>query len=101
MGRFAIVWGVGRERFYGALAALRRWNEPPTYARVGGPPADWYRLQVRDLDSGELVDAVEANSAEGWAVVLRPEQYRPGMPGIPTEHVKGRFAIERQPWLDQ
>jgi hypothetical protein len=59
-----------------------------TYAKVGGPPADWHKLQVRDLDTGELVEAVEVNTEEGWTVIRV---------GTTTKRVEGRFQIERQP----
>jgi hypothetical protein len=68
-----------------------------TYAKVGGPPDDWAQLQVRDLDSGELLDGVvEVNSAEGWADLMDRSAYKPGMDHVPLVRVDGRFAIERQ-----
>lgn len=69
-----------------------------TYAKVGGPPDDWERLQVRDTESGALVDSViEVNTEEGWALISRRDRWRPGMEDIPTEKLIGNFAIERQP----
>jgi hypothetical protein len=61
-----------------------------TYAKVGGPPQDWHKLQVRDLDSGDLVRAVEVNTEEGWALVWKKGSTE-------TERRTGRFAIEHQP----
>lgn len=70
----------------------------PTYAKVGGPPDDWAELQVRDLETGELLDrVVEVNTEEGWADLADTSAYRPGMEHTPVVRVEGRFAIERQP----
>lgn len=72
-------------------------SEEITYARVGGPPADWKGLEVRDLDTGELrTDVVEVNSAEGWCVIYRLDQWQPWMDQIPQERIEGRFRIERR-----
>jgi hypothetical protein len=73
-----------------------------THAAVGGPPDDWQDLQVRDLDSGQLVEAVEVDTEEGWVKVYdraaRQLVGRGVKPGpTPTKTIKGRFAIERQP----
>lgn len=58
-----------------------------TYAKVGGPPEDWSKLQVRDRATGEIVDkVVEVNSAEGWLVTHGAEG-----------RTFGKFTIERQP----
>jgi hypothetical protein len=72
-------------------------TEAITHAAVGGPPDDWQSLQVRDLESGQLVDAVEVNTEEGWAIVMSKERPKPGDAGWPKERITGRFAIERQP----
>lgn len=58
-----------------------------TYAKVGRPPTDWAKLQVRDLDTGKLVEAFEVNTEEGWAVIRI---------GTTTERRTGRFTIEQQ-----
>ena len=69
-----------------------------TYAKVGGPPDNWAALQVRDLDSGNLVDdAVEVNAAEGWAIVHeKPLRVDPETETLATIRVEGRFSIEPQ-----
>lgn len=62
-----------------------------TYAKVGGPPDDWAKLQVRDRKTGDLVEAVEVNTAQGWAIIRNPDG------SLPEGRTFGRFAIERQP----
>lgn len=61
-----------------------------TYARVGGPPDDWTDFQVRDLKTGDLVPAVEVNTAEGWAIIRNADGT------LPEGRTFGRFAIERK-----
>ena len=74
-------------------------KKPPTYANVNeNEPADWSRLQVRDLDKDELIQGVvEVNTEEGWAVryIMEPER-RPFGEVWPTERITGRFALEWQ-----
>ena len=66
-----------------------------TYAKVGGPPDNWAALQVRDLDSGDLVEAVEVNAAEGWAIVHeKPLRIDRQTDTLATTRVEGRFSIE-------
>lgn len=62
------------------------------HAKAGGPPDNWEGLQVRDLDSGELVtDVVEVWSDRG--IVHR---FTGAIAGgnFEIERVRGRFAIE-------
>lgn len=81
------------------MAAIVRGAPPKiTYAKAGGPPDDWSRLQVRDLQTGALLDdVVEVDATEGWAVVYElPLRVDPRNDAIVTKLITGRFAIERQ-----
>lgn len=41
-----------------------------TYAKVGGPPANWQDLDIKNLDTGKPVrECVEINTEDGWALV--------------------------------
>jgi len=67
-----------------------------TYAKVNGPPDDWDDIIVRDLASGEVLEAViEVNTAEGWAVCY---ELPPGFNcagDLRTRRITGTFALER------
>ena len=72
----------------------RALDEPPTYARAGGPPDDWYSIRVINLDTGaEVRDVVEVDTVDGWVIQQRQasDVVRKG------GHVrlKGRFEIRR------
>lgn len=76
-----------------------------TYAKVGGPPADWHGLKVVDLDTGaEVADVIEVNTAEGWVIShKRDNEGRLVVDGdeVATDRRVGRFEI-KQPtgWLE-
>lgn len=72
-------------------------NKVPTYANVHtNQPPDWMRLQVRDLDTGNLLlGVIEVNTEEGWAERYVMEEGRRVQPGE-TERITGRFALEWQ-----
>lgn len=75
-------------------------NSDVDYARVDGPPRDWFRLVVIDASTGgEMRDVIEANAVEGWVVrhmrdgedrlVRQPHSLR-------TERVAASIAIVRR-----
>lgn len=75
-------------------------DEPLTYAKAGGPPADWLGIAILDRDSGQFVEDVEeCNAAEGWLIRhkrnARGEFYLDG-DKIAKERIEGRFAILRR-----
>jgi len=73
-------------------------GEPITYAKVEGPPNNWFGLRIIDLDTGREVDAViEVNTVEGWCVhYLRGADgkfYLDSSDKVATERLVGRFEI--------
>lgn len=67
------------------------------YAKMNGPPADWYNLIVRK-NGVELRDVVEVDVLGCWAMRLVPaDQVPPGVRECPTYKDYGRFTIERKP----
>jgi hypothetical protein len=87
------------------IARANGWDADPlpdeelvTYAKVDGPPTDWSRLVVIDLQTGEQLDhVIEVNAAEGWAVVHdRPFRIDPATDKLATVRVEGRFEIRRR-----
>lgn len=73
-----------------------------TFAKVGGPPADWMGLRVFDKATGqEINDVIEVDTVEGYVVRHRRDErgqvYEdPENPGtVATERVLGSFAIRR------
>lgn len=70
-----------------------------TYAKVGGPPDDWFGLTIIDLDTNAGVfGVVEVNTAEGWLV--RHKRGTDGMietagDSVVHERIVGRFKIVR------
>lgn len=69
------------------------------YAKVDGPPRDWHRLKIWDLDRLRYVDEViEANADEGWVLrYSRRDDGRLVVVGDELMRVQehGRFAIDR------
>lgn len=80
-------------------------TETITYAKVDGPPDDWFALRIFDTRTGdELFDVVEVNAAEGWLVRAARndagEFYLSGDPADPEvakERIDGAFEIRRAP----
>lgn len=71
-------------------------TDPITYAKAGGPPDNWLGLQVRDLDTGKVLDRVlEANTVQGW--VVEHSWGPPPASEVVRTRREGRFAIELQP----
>ncbi len=78
-------------------------SETITYAKVDGPPDDWFDLRIIDLDTGlELKDVVEVNAAKGWLIrATRNEAGELYVVGsgegaeIARERIGGRFEIRR------
>ena len=74
-----------------------------TYAKVDGPPDDWFGLLVVDLATGtEVADVYEVNSTEGWLIRAARnaagELYTVGEgndAGVAMERVEGQFEIRR------
>jgi hypothetical protein len=75
-----------------------------TYAKAGGPPANWCGLIIVDLDTGLTVSHVlEVDTEEGW--VERFETSENGsaityfdennQPYLMSERIEGRFEIRR------
>ena len=72
-------------------------SEALTYAKVGGPPEDWTRLEVVDLASGNTVPAVEVNTVEEWAIVYEePSRIDKATGRLATQRIEGRFEIRRR-----
>lgn len=69
------------------------------HAKAGGPPINWAQLQVRDLDSGALVEGV----VEVWSDrgIVHRHTGRVVAGNWEVERVRGRFAIEEVPANDQ
>ncbi len=71
--------------------------EEITYAKVNGPPDNWYDMRVFDAKTGEEIkEVVEVNTAEGF---LRRHKMRKGQlyvvdGKVVIERIRGRFAIE-------
>ena len=74
----------------------------PKYAKVGGPPEDWYNWSVIDKDTGlEVSNVVEVNVKEGWiiknAVNERGEKFiDPEKDGIAKETRYGNYKIVKR-----
>lgn len=75
------------------------------YAKAGGPPDEWERLEVVDRETGDLIsDVVEANADEGWFIrhVVDPETGEVVVEGegddrrIKTERVEQLITIRRK-----
>lgn len=66
-----------------------------TYAKVGGPPANWHGLEVVDLDTGEIVrDVIEVDAVNGWLMRIKIP-YTIHEEGVMTERVTGNFEIRK------
>ena len=70
------------------------------YAIVGGPPAEWFKCKVFDVETGEEInDVIEVNAVDGWCL-----KYKRGANGelidddandrLATERLVGKFRIE-------
>ena len=75
-------------------------SEVITYAKVGGPPDDWYGLQVIDLETGqEVTEVVECSADGGWLIRQKTDENgRIVLSPINTieyERLDGRFEIRR------
>jgi len=72
-----------------------------TYAKVNGPPDDWYGLRIFDLNSGaEVGEVIEVNTAEGWLVCYAPDddgvlRVDQATGTAKTKRIEGRFEIRR------
>jgi len=68
-----------------------------TYAKVGGPPDNWWELRVLDLDTGKFItEVIEVNTAEGWLVRYKTDENgQPIISGLnwARERVEGNFEI--------
>lgn len=68
-----------------------------TYAKVGGPPAHWQKLEVIDNTSGKLIrDVLEVNTMEGWLTRhIRDGDDNLVLDGgqLAKETISGRFRI--------
>ena len=61
-----------------------------TYAKVGGPPADYLMVVVVDDVTNQVVEnAVEVNTKEGWVVVSVPNI-------IKSNGNKDKFVLEKR-----
>jgi hypothetical protein len=70
-------------------------RDVPTYATVGGPPADWAELDVY-RDGGLVEGCVEVNTVEGWAIIHKHDAHgRPVVKDglIEQERVEGHFSL--------
>jgi hypothetical protein len=67
------------------------------YATVGGPPENWNEITVVNTETGEeVVDIVEVNAPEGWAVIncISQNGHRIVFNGQPvTKRIEGDFKI--------
>jgi hypothetical protein len=71
--------------------------EPLTYAKAGGPPKNWAKLEVLEGDDVRpMAEVLEVNAAEGWC-----RRYMRGPDGklltnrgaLVEEFVEGEFTI--------
>ena len=62
------------------------------YAKVGGPPSDWSKYDVVDMDTGkEVKDVIEVDCKAGW---LR--RYETSVRGDRrVERVEGNFRLKK------
>lgn len=93
----ALLYGAAALHAGPVIRAVRRYaqwvNEPsprapravPNYAKAGGPPQNWWCLEVM-LNGNVLKDVVEVNTAEGWAV--REALDANGAPVIEGDEIK-------------
>ena len=67
------------------------------YAKVDGPPEDWYKLLVADEDGNVIKDLIEVNCNEGWAVAYDREAIEKGIwsTTLPTKTIYGYFELYR------
>lgn len=87
-------------------------SEPITYAKVHGPPDNWYGLEIIDLETGlKVSNVVKVDTAAGWVerltgnviydevdVTTAADEYRRFARGSATlerERLRGRFEIRR------
>ncbi|HEY3694206.1 hypothetical protein [Phenylobacterium sp.] len=74
---------------------------PLTYAKVGGPPEDWWGLRIVDLDTLRDIDAVvEVDAKAGWVrhyVRDADGTFRvtPKGDALLVKRTRGRFEIRR------
>lgn len=68
-----------------------------TYAKAGGPPDNWREITVLNVETGEeVVDIVEVNATEGWAVInaISENGHRIVFNGTAvTKRIEGKFRI--------
>ncbi len=83
-------------------------DDPPhedselTFAKIGGPPADWDKLDVIDLATGKpfLGDAIEVDTKRGYVVAYCMDDM--GQPALDengqkrTVKIAGRYRLERR-----
>lgn len=73
-----------------------------TFAKVGGPPADWARLDVIDAATGQIVDAdvIECDTVKGYIIALKRDADGNLIVGkddkIETVRIEGRYQLRRR-----
>jgi hypothetical protein len=70
---------------------------PLTYAKVGGPPKNWHKLEVLGPDGvTPMRDCIEVNTVEGWCIrCVRGDDGRllTNYGAIVHERIEGEFVI--------
>lgn len=72
-----------------------------TFAKVGGPPADWMGVRVFNVETGvEMKNIVEVDTVEGYVLRHRVDAQglliiEAGSARVSVERVNGAFRIER------
>lgn len=72
-----------------------------TYAKIDGPPDDWWSVCTFDRDTGEFINhVIEVDAEAGWLVRFQTDEAgvfvtRDGQ--VVTERIEGRFALIRHP----
>lgn len=76
-------------------------GDPITFAKVGGPPAFWYEVEVVDLASLTFLEEVsEVDTLAGYVMVpdrLPDGRVRAPFGVVAHRRIEGRFAIVRPP----
>jgi len=74
------------------------------YARVGGPPDNWYEYKVRDrITRAEIPRVREVDVREGWCKVIKTDEngeYILSGDSVEEEIIYGDFVIERRKLSD-
>ena len=71
-----------------------------TYSKVDGPPYDWFRFEIINVDTSEKVqNVIEVNAVEGWLIRYVTNELglfflKDGE--VARERIEGNFLLRRR-----